>query len=186
MEIIEIVLISLGVAADAFAVAICKGLSLTHINIKKCIIVGMWFGFFQFFMPLIGFYFGISFKNFLSSIDHWVAFFLLLFIGINMIKNYDEEEKEDSSLSIKNMLFLAIATSIDALTIGIVYYYGYGVVRHMLTFISVGIITFILSSLGCFIGHYFENNLGKKSKIIGGIILIYLGFKILLSHLNIL
>ena len=184
MGIIEIILISLGVAADAFAVAICKGLSMTELNIKKCIIIGAWFGFFQFLMPLIGFYFGISFKNFLSSIDHWVAFFLLLFIGINMIKNYNEEENEDSSLNFKSMLILAIATSIDALTIGIVYYYGYGTVRHMLTFIFIGLITFLLSSFGCFIGHYFENNLGHKSKIIGGIILIYLGFKILLSHLN--
>lgn len=183
MNIIEIIIASFALAADAFAVSICKGLSYKKINLKSCLRIGLFFGMFQGLMPLLGYFFGSVFEKYIEAIDHWIAFGLLLYIGISMIKDaYKKEEIKDDD-SLKNIIILSIATSIDALTYGIAYYYGYGENNMILAFTSIGIITFILSSLGVYIGNKFGNKFEKTSRIIGGIVLIALGIKILIEHI---
>lgn len=186
MSIIEIIIVSLGLAADAFAVSICKGLSLKKITIKESLIVGLWFGLFQGIMPLIGYLLGISFESVIILIDHWVAFILLLYIGCKMLYESFKNEKVDSSLRFKSMIILAIATSIDALAFGIAYVCAYGSKDATICFLSIGIITFITSFIGVKIGNKFGNKFEKISKVVGGIILISLGIKILIEHLGLI
>lgn len=185
MTLIELLLISVGLAMDTFAVSICKGLSMTKINFKKAVIVGLYFGGFQALMPLIGYLFGSTFSNLISNIDHWAAFILLSLIGANMIKEaFSKDDKIYSdNLNFKNMLILSIATSIDALTIGITF--SFLEVNILFAVLSIGIITIELSILGVFIGKKFGNKFESKAKILGGLILILLGMKILIEHLNI-
>ena len=183
MSIIELIILSIGLAMDAFSVAICKGLSLTKIKVKDAIVVGLYFGIFQALMPVIGYLLGISFYDKITNIDHWIAFILLSCIGINMIREaiiIKEEEKNDS-LNTKDMLILSIATSIDALAVGITF--AFFKVNLILAISLIGIITFIISIAGVKIGNVFGNKYEKKAQIFGGIILILLGFKILLEHL---
>lgn len=184
MSLFEIIFISLGLAMDAFAVSICKGLSMKKINIKKAFIIALYFGSFQAFMPAIGYFLGSSFNNIVEKIDHWIAFILLLLIGLNMIKESLNEENLNDKTDFKTMIILAIATSIDAFTIGITF--AFFKVNLLLTILLIGIITFILSFLGVIIGKKCGSIFKKKAPILGGIILIVIGLKILLEHLNII
>lgn len=186
MDVFNLFLISIGVSMDAFAVAICKGLSMNDTNIKKPIIIGLYFGFFQALMPLIGYGLGIQFQKEIAFIDHWIALILLGYIGIDMIISSLKNSKNtcDSSINFKNMFVLAIATSVDALAVGIT-----------LTFIQIdiikgvtliGIITFILSFIGVKIGSLFGVKLKSKAEFIGGAILTYMGIRIFLEHMGII
>ena len=188
MSSVEILLISVGLAMDAFAVSICKGLSMKSMNWKKAIIIGIWFGLFQALMPVIGFFLGNTFESFITSIDHWIAFILLGIIGGKMIKEAFEGDSDSNNddTSFKAMLILAIATSIDALAVGIAYVCAYGSKNAAITFLAIGIITFILSVCGVKIGNKFGDKFEKKAELAGGAILILLGIKILLEHLGIL
>lgn len=187
MGLLEILLISVGLAMDAFAVSICKGLSMKKMNWKKAIIIGLWFGAFQGLMPAIGYFLGSTFEKFITSVDHWIAFVLLLFIGGNMIKEAFSKESEGSNddTSFKSMLILAIATSIDALAVGIAYVCAYGSKNAAITFLSIGIITFLISVVGVKIGNKFGDKYENKAEFAGGLILILLGTKILLEHLGV-
>ena len=171
---------------DAFAVAICKGLSMSKMNWKKASIIGLYFGGFQALMPLVGYLLGINFQEKITSIDHWIAFLLLGIIGINMIKEAisKDSEKQNDSIKFKDMLILAVATSIDALAVGITF--AFLKVNILLAISLIGIITFIISVFGVKIGNLFGDKYEKKAEFAGGIILILLGIKILLEHLNIL
>lgn len=186
MGFIELIILSIGLAMDAFAVAICKGLSMFKMNCKKASIIGLYFGGFQALMPLIGYLLGINFQEKITSIDHWIAFILLGVIGINMLKEAisKDSEKQNDSIKFKDMLILAVATSIDALAVGITF--AFLKVNILLAISLIGIITFIISVFGVKIGNLFGDKYEKKAEFAGGIILILLGIKILLEHLNIL
>lgn len=186
MGLIELIILSVGLAMDAFAVAVCKGLAMSKMKWKKGIIVGLYFGIFQALMPFIGYLLGINFQNAITNIDHWIAFILLIGIGINMIKDAISKEKEEASDSIKfkDMLILAIATSIDALAVGVTF--AFLKVNILSAIILIGSITFLISVIGVKIGNVFGDKYEKKAELVGGIILILLGTKILLEHLHII
>ncbi len=186
MKILEIFLIGVGLAMDAFAVAVCKGLSMKKINWRKAIIIALYFGAFQAIMPIIGYFFGTTFESFVTKIDHWIAFILLGIIGINMMKEAFQEEcdKINDKVDFKTMIVLAIATSIDALAIGITFAC---LKTELLSSVAIiGITTFVLSLIGVKIGNKFGNKYEKKAEIFGGIILILIGAKILIEHLGII
>ena len=187
MGLIELIILSVGLAMDAFAVAICKGLSMSKMNWKKGLIIGAYFGIFQALMPLIGYVLGVNFQENIQSVDHWIAFILLGIIGINMLKEAVTQEKENSndSVKFKDMLILAVATSIDALAVGITF--AFLKTNYVaISFVLIGVITFILSMLGVKIGNVFGSKYEKKAEFAGGLILVLLGIKILLEHLGIL
>lgn len=186
MGFVEIIITSIGLAMDAFATSICKGLALKKINLKKCIIVGLYFGIFQGIMPLIGYVLGSTLGDLILHVDHWIAFALLTFIGSGMlIDAYSKkEEKSNEDVSFKSMLPLAIATSIDALAVGVTF--AFLKVNIIISVLSIGFITFILSFVGVKLGNKFGNKYEKKAQILGGIILIIMGLKILLTHLGII
>ncbi len=186
MGLFELLTIGVGLAMDAFAVAICKGLSMKKMSIKKGCIVGGYFGFFQGMMPAIGYFLGVGFKDYIVSIDHWVAFILLGLIGGNMIKEAMEDDCEncEDDLSFKAMLPLAIATSIDALAIGVTF--AFLNVNIILAVSIIAITTFVISFAGVKIGNVFGMKYKSKAEFAGGIILIGMGLKILLEHLSIL
>ncbi len=184
MSILEIFLIGVGLSMDAFAVSICKGLAMKKIDIKKVCIVGLWFGGFQALMPALGYFLGIQFKDKITNIDHWIAFVLLALIGANMIREAlkkDDGEKTDDSLKFTTMLFLAIATSIDALAIGITF--AFLEANIAIASSIIGITTFVFAAVGLKIGNVFGEKYKSKAEIAGGIILIVLGLKILIEHL---
>ena len=186
MGIIELFLLAVGLSMDAFAVSVCKGLAMKKCTIKKAMTCGIWFGGFQALMPIIGFFLGTQFKDQITSIDHWIAFILLGLIGINMVKESlsDEEENADASIEIKEMFMLAVATSIDALAVGITFAF---LNVHIVSAASmIGVCTFLISFAGVKIGNIFGTKYKSKAELAGGIILILLGFKILLEHLHIL
>jgi len=182
---IEIFLISLGLAMDSFAVAICKGLSMKKMNYKKAIIIALYFGLFQALMPVIGYFLGDTFDHEVTSIDHWIIFILLFLIGGNMIKEAfsKEEEKSNDKTDFRTMIVLAIATSIDALAIGITF--AFLKVNLLLAVSLIGVTAFILSFVGVKIGNVFGDKYEKKATLAGGFILILIGIKILLNHLGI-
>lgn len=186
MGILELILIAIGLGMDAFAVSICKGISMQKMNWKKAIIIGLYFGIFQALMPVIGFSLGKAFENLVTSIDHWIAFGLLLIIGIKMIIDAFKEDNVsvNDSVNWKVMIILAIATSIDALAVGITF--AFLQVNLLLAVSIIGIITFILCVIGTKIGNNFGNKFENKAEILGGIVLIFIGVKILLEHLNII
>ena len=186
MGIVELIILSIGLAMDAFAVAICKGLSMSKMNWKKGFIIGAYFGIFQALMPLIGYLLGVNFQEQIVNIDHWIAVILLGAIGINMIKEAisKDSEKQNDSIKLKDMLILAVATSIDALAVGITF--AFLKVNIWLAISLIGIITFIISVVGVKIGNIFGDKYEKKAEFAGGLILILLGIKILLEHLSIL
>lgn len=186
MSILEVVLIAVGLAMDAFAISVCKGLSMNKFNAKKAIIIGLYFGLFQMIMPCIGYALGSAFENFITSIDHWIVFFFLVVIGGNMIKESfsKDESKVDDDISFKTMIILSIATSIDALAVGITF--SFLEVNILNSVIVIGLITFILSIIGVVFGKLVGNKLSTKAQFIGGIILVLIGLKILLEHLSIL
>ena len=186
MGILELLILAIGLSMDAFAVSVCKGLAMKKLELKNMAIVGLWFGGFQALMPSIGYFLGVQFKNQITAIDHWIAFVLLGIIGANMIKeacSKDDEEEVKANLDVKTMFMLAIATSIDALAVGITFAFLSVNLVHAVTFI--GITTFILSAVGVGIGNIFGTKYKAKAEITGGIILILLGIKILLEHLGI-
>lgn len=186
MSIIELFLISVGLAMDAFAVAVCKGLAMKILSIKKIVSIGVWFGVFQAGMPAIGYLLGSNFKVVMESISHFIAFILLFFIGFKMLKDVfcGEESTLDDSLNPKRMFILAVATSIDALTIGVTF--AFFDVNILIAAIMIGLITFTLSMLGVIIGNKFGHKYEKKAQITGGIILICLALKNLLEHFSII
>ena len=186
MNLFSLFLIAVGLSMDAFAVAICKGLAMKKITIKKALIVGLWFGGFQGLMPAIGYLLGTQFEKYITNIDHWIAFVLLFIIGGNMIKEAlsKEEEEASDSLAFKEMLLLALATSIDALAVGVTFAFLKVQIIPAVSFI--GVITFTLSAIGVKIGNIFGSRYKSKAELAGGIILILMGCKILLEHLGIL
>lgn len=184
MNLAELFIIAVGLSMDAFAVSICKGLAMKQMNWKKAIVTGLYFGGFQAGMPLVGYLLGISFKDAITSIDHWIAFILLSIIGINMIRealSKEEEECPPDDMSIRTMTMLAVATSIDALAVGVTFAFLNVQIIPAISFI--GIITFSLSALGVKIGHIFGVKFKSKAEFAGGLILIGMGVKILIEHL---
>lgn len=186
MGLIELFLIAVGLSMDAFAVSVCKGLAMPKCTFKKATIVGLWFGGFQALMPAIGYVLGAQFQETIASIDHWIAFVLLALIGGNMIHEAldNDEEEADASLDVKTMFLLAVATSIDALAIGITF--AFLKVNIIPAVCFIGIVTFIISFAGVKIGNVFGARYKNKAEIVGGVILILLGLKILLEHLGFL
>ena len=186
MGLIELFLIAVGLSMDAFAVSVCKGLAMPKCTFKKAAIVGLWFGGFQALMPAIGYVLGAQFQEAIASIDHWIAFVLLALIGGNMIHEAldNDEEEADASLDVKTMFLLAVATSIDALALGITF--AFLKVNIIPAVCFIGIVTFIISFAGVKIGNVFGVRYKNKAEIVGGVILILLGLKILLEHLGFL
>ena len=184
MGVAELILIAIGLAMDAFAVSVGKGLSVSRVEPRHAMSAGLWFGGFQALMPLIGYFLGSSFAHVVSSVDHWIAFSLLLLIGLNMIRETisGDDESQDSDFSARKMLVMAIATSIDALTIGISL--AFLNVNIWIASTAIGLITFALSAIGVHLGNRFGSKVGSKAGILGGIVLICLGVKILLEHLG--
>ena len=190
MSIFEIVLMAVALSMDAFAVAICKGLSTEKVQIKHMLVVGAWFGSFQALMPFIGCTIGSAFLSYIETLDHWIAFVLLAFIGGNMIKEAlsGEEECEctDSSLAPRVMLTMAVATSIDALAAGVGMSVDLnGITQILFATLSIGLITFALSALGVKIGNVFGSRYKFLAELSGGIVLVGMGIKILLEHLGV-
>lgn len=186
MSMWELFLIAVGLSMDAFAVAVCKGLSVPKIQVKHGVITGLYFGGFQALMPLIGYFLGVQFQEAITSIDHWIAFGLLALIGVNMIREAlsKEEEEVNDSFGFKTMVTLAIATSIDALAVGVTFAFLQVQIVPAVSFI--GIVTFILSIIGLKIGNVFGTRYKSKAELAGGIVLICMGLKILLEHLGVL
>lgn len=172
---------------DAFAVSVCKGLAMKKATLKAELTCGAWFGGFQALMPLIGFFLGTLFADAIQAFDHWVAFGLLALIGINMLKEAfgEEEEAADADLSVKTMFIMAVATSVDALAVGISLAMA-GDVNIFVAVTLIGVTTFVLSAIGVAVGNVFGSRYEKRAEIAGGVILILLGIKILLEHLGVL
>ena len=183
MSLLTLFITAVGLSMDAFAVSVCKGLAMKKLSVKKAVLIGLWFGGFQALMPTIGYMLGTRFEKYVTSIDHWIAFVLLAFIGINMIKEAlsgDEDEANDS-VDLKTMFLLAVATSIDALAVGVTY--AFLQVRIIPAVAFIGVTTFVLSVVGVKIGNVFGLRYKSKAEIFGGIILILMGAKILAEHL---
>ena len=186
MGLLELFVIAVGLSMDAFAVSICKGLSVRELKPKHALTVGVYFGGFQMLMPLIGFALGVRFQSFITSIDHWIAFVLLGLIGANMIRESREQDEENlsDSFSFGTMLPLAVATSIDALAVGVTFAFLQVSILPAVCFI--GATTFILSCIGIRIGHVFGLKFKSRAELFGGAVLILMGTKILLEHLGVL
>lgn len=186
MGLLELFVIAVGLSMDAFAVSICKGLSVRELKPKHALAVGVYFGGFQMLMPLIGFALGVRFQSFITSIDHWIAFVLLGLIGANMIRESREQDEENlsDSFSFGTMLPLAVATSIDALAVGVTFAFLQVSILPAVCFI--GATTFILSCIGIRIGHVFGLKYKSRAELFGGAVLILMGIKILLEHLGVL
>lgn len=186
MGFIELFLTAVGLSMDAFAVAICKGLKMQRLNLKQTALIAVFFGGFQALMPAIGWLLGSNFKKYIVSFDHWIAFLLLGFIGGKMIyESFKEDDEEvNNSFAIKELFVLAIATSIDALAVGITFAFFE---VHILSAITIiGMTTFLLAAAGVFIGHKFGAVYKTKAELAGGIILVLIGIKILLEHMGII
>lgn len=187
----ELLLLAVGLSMDAFAVSLCKGLATTKSSLHGGLLCGLWFGGFQALMPLIGFYLGSLFSEAIQAFDHWVAFLLLAIIGINMLKEAFEKKEEEGcsassgDYSVKTMFVMAVATSIDALAVGISLAMA-GDVNIFLAVGLIGVVTFLLSGIGVKVGSVFGCKYEKRAQIAGGVILILLGTKILLEHLGVL
>ena len=185
MSIVELFILAVGLSMDAFAVSVCKGLAMEQATLKKAGIVGLWFGGFQALMPLSGYFLGSQFASYVSELAPWIAFALLVFIGGNMIKETfgSDEEEGESSLAPGKMFMLAIATSIDALAVGVTFAFLKVNVVAAVSFI--GVVTFVCSAIGVKIGNVFGSRYKKKAEITGGAILVLLGIKILLEGLGV-
>lgn len=182
MSFIELFMIAVGLSMDAFAVSVCKGLSVEKLNTKYAVLTGCYFGGFQAFMPFLGYLLGIQFQTAITHFDHWIAFVLLGCIGLNMLREAREEEKSCSvSFEVHSMLPLAIATSIDALAVGITF--AFLNIHIVPAVLFIGMTTFAFSVCGVKAGNVFGNRFSSKAEIIGGLILIVIGTKILIEHL---
>lgn len=185
MSLFELFVLAVGLSMDAFAASICKGLSLKKLNAHHAVTVGLYFGGFQAGMPLIGYLLGMQFQQLISNIDHWIAFVLLVLIGTNMVRESREEaEVLDDQLKPKAMLGLAVATSIDALAVGVTLAFLNVSILPAVSFI--GVVTFTLSALGVALGHRFGAKYKSQAELVGGIVLILMGSKILCEHLGFL
>ena len=191
MGIIELALIGAGLSMDAFAVSVCKGLGMKRLNMRQAFVIALFFGVFQAVMPVIGWVLGTGFQSYISPVDHWIAFALLAFIGGKMLFDafHDDERDDDAAsanapLDLKELTMLAIATSIDALAVGITFAFLQVDIVPAVTLI--GVITFALSFAGVAIGHFFGARFEKPAAIVGGVVLILIGLKILLEHLGVI
>ena len=185
MDLWELLLIAVGLSMDAFAVSVCKGLSVKKLEPRHALLAGLYFGGFQALMPVLGWLLGYRFETLITSIDHWVAFILLALIGGNMIReSFSDEEELNDDFGVKTMLLLAVATSIDALAVGITF--AFLSVRILPAAGTIGVTTFLLSVLGIYIGRAFGARWKSRAELAGGLILILIGLKILLEHLGIL
>ena len=186
MDIITLFTLAVGLAMDAFAVSICKGLAQQKLSLKHMLIAGLWFGGFQALMPTLGYFLGSQFRDKITAIDHWIAFILLGFIGVNMIR--ESLDKGDvcpvGGMGVKEMFPLAVATSIDALAVGITF--AFLKVNILVAAGLIGIVTFVISGIGVRVGNIFGSKYKSRAELAGGIILVLLGLKILLEHLVIL
>ncbi|HIZ65679.1 MAG TPA: manganese efflux pump MntP family protein [Candidatus Blautia pullicola] len=186
MDIITLFTLAVGLAMDAFAVSICKGLAQQKLSLKHMLIAGLWFGGFQALMPTLGYFLGSQFRDKITAIDHWIAFILLGFIGVNMIR--ESLDKGDvcpvGGMGVKEMFPLAVATSIDALAVGITF--AFLKVNILVAAGLIGIVTFVISGIGVRVGNIFGSKYKSRAELAGGIILVLLGLKILLEHLEIL
>jgi putative Mn2+ efflux pump MntP len=183
MELAELLIIAVGVSMDAFAVSICKGLSVQNVRLKHAGLTALWFGGFQALMPLLGFFLGVSFADFVSNVDHWIAFILLGIIGGNMIKessHKDEEISMDPDFSFRTMFALAVATSIDAFAVGVSF--AFLKVNIWEAVLMIGVTTALFSAVGVVIGNFLGARWKSKAEFAGGFILIAMGLKILLEH----
>ena len=185
MELITVLLIAVGLAMDAFAVSLCKGFAMKAPTVRQMAIVGLWFGGFQALMPVIGYFLGASFYDLISDYDHWLAFGLLAFIGVNMIREaVSEDEEVDDDTGYRTMVVLAVATSIDALVVGVTMAMdGWDITSSA---IMIGVVTFLLAAMGVKLGAVFGDKFGSKSGILGGAILILIGLRILLEHTGVI
>lgn len=192
MSFIELFILAVGLSMDAFAVSVCKGLSVRKAEVKECCLAGLYFGGFQALMPVIGYFLGVQFREYITGIDHWIAFVLLGLIGISMIREAGEREDESGEVcpsegnpfAVREMLVLAVATSIDALAVGITL--AFLNVNLLASVCFIGVTTFVLSAAGVRIGNIFGIRYKAKAELAGGIILICMGLKILLEHLGML
>ncbi len=185
MRIWELFVLAVGLSMDAFAVSVCKGLAVRRAGARECLTAGVWFGAFQALMPLLGYFLGTTFADKITAVDHWIAFVLLALIGANMIReSFGEEEGQSASMTPRAMFPLAIATSIDALAVGVTF--ALLTIRIIPAVLTIGCITFVLSAAGVWIGNRFGGKLGSRAEMIGGVVLILLGLKILLEHIGVL
>lgn len=191
MGIIELALIGAGLSMDAFAVSVCKGLGMKRLNMRQAFVIALFFGVFQALMPVIGWVLGTGFQSYIAPVDHWIAFALLAFIGGKMLFDafHDDEGEDDAAsadapLDLKELTMLAVATSIDALAVGITFAFLQVDIVSAVTLI--GVITFALSFAGVAIGHFFGARFEKPATIVGGVVLILIGCKILLEHLGVI
>lgn len=190
MGFIELALIAVGLSMDAFAVAICKGLGMKRLNVRQAFVIALFFGGFQALMPAIGWALGTQFEALITPIDHWIAFVLLALIGGNMLKESfgkdDDEQTEaaDAKLDLRELTMLAVATSIDALAVGITFAFLRVAIAPAVGL--VGVVTFVLSFAGVVVGHRFGARCEKAATAVGGVVLILIGCKILLAHLAVL
>jgi putative Mn2+ efflux pump MntP len=189
MTFVELLLLALGLSMDAVAVSICKGLSMSRLSVKNMVIVGLWFGGFQALMPLAGYLLGTQFREYIETLSHWVAFILLAAIGINMIrealmkKDKDSDGQTECALSVKAMFLMAVATSIDALAVGVTF--AFLEVQIIPAIVTIGVMTFVLSMAGVKLGNVFGAKYQSAAEIVGGVILCALGVKILLEQFGI-
>ena len=187
MDWFEIIAVAVGLSMDAFAVAVCKGLAAGKAEIKYYVIVGLWFGGFQALMPLVGYFLGSLFAGYIEAVDHWISFGLLALIGANMIREAfsKKEEEADSSRGFFAMLMLAVATSIDALAVGVTFSFDMGRAFIVPAVLIIGVITFIISVVGVKVGSVFGAKYKSKAEFVGGVILILIGIKVLLTDLGV-
>lgn len=185
MSLFELFVLAVGLSMDAFAVSVCKGLSVRQLRFKHACIAGAYFGGFQALMPLIGFLLGVQFQQYIVSIDHWIAFVLLCLIGVNMVmESFKDAEELNDSFSVMTMLPLAIATSIDALAVGVTF--AFLQVNIVPAVLFIGCTTFVLSAIGIKVGNLFGARYKNRAELVGGIVLILMGCNILIEHLGLL
>lgn len=184
MGFVELLLISIGLAMDAFAVSVGKGMTLKRVRAYHALNAGVWFGGFQALMPIIGYFVGRSFASYVTSVDHWIAFGLLVLIGFNMIRETikGDDEAQDANFGVKTMLLMAIATSIDAMAVGVSM--AFLDVNIWVSALVIGVVTLLISAMGVYLGRLFGSRLGANAGIAGGVILIGIGIKILVEHLG--
>jgi putative Mn2+ efflux pump MntP len=184
--IVELILIAISLAMDAFAVSLGKGLTVCNVSSRHAMIAGAWFGGFQALMPIIGYFLGYSFSGLVTNVDHWIAFVLLALIGANMIRDtlWGDAEQQDGDFAPRKMFVMAVATSIDALAVGITM--AFLSVNIWIAALVIGVITFVISAAGVMLGCRFGDYIGSKAGLLGGVILIGLGVKILLEHLGVI
>ncbi len=184
MDFTTLLVLAIGLSMDAFAVSLCKGLSLQRLRMCDVLKAGLWFGGFQALMPVIGYFLGVQFESVITSVDHWIAFVLLVLIGGNMIREARGEEQCNSNMDVKTMFLLAVATSIDALAIGITF--AFLKVSIWTSALTIGLTTFCFSAVGVKIGNKFGLKYKTGAEIFGGVILILIGLKVLLEHLGVI